>query len=225
MAGHDPPAGPPRPELARLGILQTEVVQTSIRLAEVGPAWDALWQRAGQNVFQSHGWVSAWWTTRQVEDQSRLCVGLCWAGGRPGCRNALHDAPAPRRTRARMGCEGLQRLLRRTRRARPSRGLASACPGLGCGGGDWRLRPSLSQPRAARRCTARPARPATASPAAQARPPVSHKPTGPPSWTRRTGLVPRSRRRGAKQPCTRNACLRRNGPGQVRAIQTRRCRR
>lgn len=61
--------------------MQTEVVQTSIRLAEVGPAWDALWQRAGQNVFQSHGWVSAWWTTRQVEDQSRLCVGLCWAGG------------------------------------------------------------------------------------------------------------------------------------------------
>jgi CelD/BcsL family acetyltransferase involved in cellulose biosynthesis len=60
--------------------LQTEIVQTSIRLAEVGPAWDALWQRAGQYIFQSHGWVSAWWTTRQAEDQSRLCIGLCWAG-------------------------------------------------------------------------------------------------------------------------------------------------
>lgn len=59
--------------------MRTEVVKTSIRMAEIGPAWDALWRRCEQSVFQSHGWVDAWWGSRRANDTSRLCVGLCWS--------------------------------------------------------------------------------------------------------------------------------------------------
>lgn len=62
--------------------LRTEIVNTSARLAEVGPAWDALWQRGGRSVFQSHGWISAWWNARPPSDAPRPCVALCWSGGR-----------------------------------------------------------------------------------------------------------------------------------------------
>lgn len=62
--------------------MQTELVTTPDRLAEVGPAWDALWSRSSQNVFQSHGWIMAWFGSRQAGDRSRLRVGLCWADGR-----------------------------------------------------------------------------------------------------------------------------------------------
>ena len=62
--------------------LRTEIVGTSARLAEIGPAWDALWQRGGRSVFQSHGWISAWWNARPPSDASRPCVALCWSGGR-----------------------------------------------------------------------------------------------------------------------------------------------
>lgn len=50
------------------------------RLMEVGPAWDALWRCGGRNVFQSHGWIAAWWGSRPTGDGARLCVGVCWAG-------------------------------------------------------------------------------------------------------------------------------------------------
>lgn len=58
--------------------LRTEIVGTSARLAEIGPAWDALWQHGGRSVFQSHGWISAWWNARPPADASRPCVALCW---------------------------------------------------------------------------------------------------------------------------------------------------
>ena len=61
--------------------MQTEIVTTPDRLAEVGPAWDALWSRNSQSVFQSHGWIMAWFGSRRPGDQSRLRVGLCWANG------------------------------------------------------------------------------------------------------------------------------------------------
>ena len=61
-------------------ILRTEVVETSSRLAEIGAAWDALWRRGDQSIFQSHGWISAWHNSRQANDRSCLCVGLCWLG-------------------------------------------------------------------------------------------------------------------------------------------------
>lgn len=62
--------------------MQIELVTTPGRLAEVGPAWDTLWSRGSQSVFQSHGWIMAWFGSRQAGDRSRLCVGLCWAGDR-----------------------------------------------------------------------------------------------------------------------------------------------
>ena len=62
--------------------LRTEIVGTPARWTEIGPAWDALWQRGGRSVFQSHGWIGAWWDARPPSDASRPCVALCWAGGR-----------------------------------------------------------------------------------------------------------------------------------------------
>ena len=62
--------------------LRTEIVATSARWAEIGPAWDALWQRGRRSVFQSHGWIGAWWKARPPSDASRPCVALCWADGR-----------------------------------------------------------------------------------------------------------------------------------------------
>ena len=47
---------------------------------EVGPAWDVLWRRGDQSVFQSHGWIAAWWGSRPAGDDARLRVGVCWAG-------------------------------------------------------------------------------------------------------------------------------------------------
>ncbi len=49
---------------------------------EAGPAWDALWRQGGKDVFQSHGWIAAWWNSRQADDGSRLCLGLCWTEDR-----------------------------------------------------------------------------------------------------------------------------------------------
>lgn len=62
--------------------MQTELVTTAERLAEIGLAWDALWNRSNQSVFQTHGWITAWFRSRQVGDRARLCVGLCWAEDR-----------------------------------------------------------------------------------------------------------------------------------------------
>lgn len=70
------------PAEARRVTLRTEIVGTPARLAEIGPAWDALWRRGGQGVFQSHGWISAWCNARHAPGASRLCVALCWADGR-----------------------------------------------------------------------------------------------------------------------------------------------
>jgi len=65
---------------ARCMTLRIEIVDTPRRLAEVSMAWDALWSRGDQSIFQSHGWISAWSRARQTNDKSRLCVGLCWLG-------------------------------------------------------------------------------------------------------------------------------------------------
>ncbi len=62
--------------------LRTEIVGTPARWLEIGPAWDALWQCCGRSVFQSHGWIGAWWNARPQHDAQRPCAALCWAGGR-----------------------------------------------------------------------------------------------------------------------------------------------
>ena len=60
--------------------LRTEVLTTSDRLDDVGPAWERLWQRAGRSLFQSHGWIAAWWKAQDPAAGLRLRVGLCWDG-------------------------------------------------------------------------------------------------------------------------------------------------
>lgn len=59
---------------------QIEIVTDTKRLAEIGPAWDALWRRADGLVFQSHGWVSAWWRTLPDQAGRALRIGLVWQG-------------------------------------------------------------------------------------------------------------------------------------------------
>ena len=58
-----------------------ELVTSPARLAEIGPQWDALWSRSGLGIFQSHGWVTAWWMSRAAGDRSTLCIGLGWNAG------------------------------------------------------------------------------------------------------------------------------------------------
>ncbi|MFC5553732.1 GNAT family N-acetyltransferase [Methylobacterium iners] len=59
-----------------------EIVQGADRLTEVGPAWQSLWREAGALIFQSHGWIEAWW--RMVADRERrtLLIVLAWRGDR-----------------------------------------------------------------------------------------------------------------------------------------------
>ncbi len=60
--------------------LTAEIVTTADRLDAVGPAWDALWRQTGQGIFQSHGWVRAWWAAQGARPSRRLRIGLCWQG-------------------------------------------------------------------------------------------------------------------------------------------------
>ena len=60
--------------------LTVEVVDKADRLAEIGPAWEALWRRADGSLFQSHAWIEAWWGTAPDRSTRRLAVGLCWRG-------------------------------------------------------------------------------------------------------------------------------------------------
>lgn len=57
-----------------------EIVSTSCRLAEIGPAWSALRRAADGSVFQSHAWVSAWWHARPPGHGGSLRVALAWDG-------------------------------------------------------------------------------------------------------------------------------------------------
>ncbi|TGQ73111.1 MAG: GNAT family N-acetyltransferase [Mesorhizobium sp.] len=68
-----------------LGILRTrtfEVVTSAERLAEVTPAWSALWRRAGGLVFQHPAWIAAWWRTTPHQERRTLRIGLAWNGDR-----------------------------------------------------------------------------------------------------------------------------------------------
>lgn len=59
-----------------------EIVRSGERLAEIGPAWMALWRQADGLIFQSHAWISAWWTTLPERDGRALRIGLVWSGER-----------------------------------------------------------------------------------------------------------------------------------------------
>lgn len=57
-----------------------EIVDDDARLAEIGPAWNALWRRGDGLIFQSHDWVSAWWKTVPGRDRRQLRIALVWRG-------------------------------------------------------------------------------------------------------------------------------------------------
>ncbi|AMX91964.1 GNAT family N-acetyltransferase [Mesorhizobium sp. M7A.F.Ca.US.014.04.1.1] len=59
-----------------------EIATSPERLAEIAPAWAALWQRAGGLVFQHPDWISAWWHTTPHQDRRGLRIGLVWSGER-----------------------------------------------------------------------------------------------------------------------------------------------
>lgn len=60
-----------------------EIVADGARLAAVGPAWTALWQKADGLIFQSHAWIAAWWRTAPDCRRARLLrIGLLWRGDR-----------------------------------------------------------------------------------------------------------------------------------------------
>jgi len=57
-----------------------EIVRDLTRLAEIGPAWEALRARIGGAIFQSHGWISAWWRTAPDRRDRGLHIALAWQG-------------------------------------------------------------------------------------------------------------------------------------------------
>lgn len=57
-----------------------ETIRTAERLAEIGPAWTHLWAARGALVFQSHGWVSAWWASAPDRERRALAIVLAWRG-------------------------------------------------------------------------------------------------------------------------------------------------
>lgn len=59
-----------------------EIVTSATRLAEIAPAWNALWQRAGGLVFQHPDWIAAWWRTTPHQERRTLRIGLAWNGER-----------------------------------------------------------------------------------------------------------------------------------------------
>jgi CelD/BcsL family acetyltransferase involved in cellulose biosynthesis len=59
-----------------------EIVQSTARLDEIGPAWTELWQRLNGLIFQSHAWIAAWWNTVPDQSARALRIGLVWSGDR-----------------------------------------------------------------------------------------------------------------------------------------------
>jgi CelD/BcsL family acetyltransferase involved in cellulose biosynthesis len=57
-----------------------EIVDSSDRLAAIEDQWTRLWRASDALVFQSHGWISAWWRTLKNQQQVALRIGLVWKG-------------------------------------------------------------------------------------------------------------------------------------------------
>lgn len=65
-----------------VGMERMEIIGSADRLAAVESEWTELWQRTDSLVFQSHGWISAWWSTVRDRDQRALRIGLVWNADR-----------------------------------------------------------------------------------------------------------------------------------------------
>ncbi|MBN8535307.1 MAG: GNAT family N-acetyltransferase [Rhizobiales bacterium] len=68
------------PFLPRAGLDWIELVRDAARLSEIGPVWDTLWRCAGAPIFQSHAWISAWWTHLADHSARELLIVLAWRG-------------------------------------------------------------------------------------------------------------------------------------------------
>jgi CelD/BcsL family acetyltransferase involved in cellulose biosynthesis len=64
------------------GMERLEIVGSADRLAAIEPDWMQLWHRTDGLIFQSHAWISAWWSTVRDRDQRLLRIGLVWKGDR-----------------------------------------------------------------------------------------------------------------------------------------------
>ncbi|CCV14282.1 GNAT family N-acetyltransferase [Mesorhizobium sp. STM 4661] len=65
-----------------VGTERLEIIRSADRLAAVEAEWMHLWHRTDGLIFQSHAWVSAWWSTVADRDQRALRIGLVWNGDR-----------------------------------------------------------------------------------------------------------------------------------------------
>lgn len=61
--------------------LAFEVVRGAARFAALAPAWSTLWSNADGSVFQSHGWISAWWDRLAGPSGSAPAIVLAWRDG------------------------------------------------------------------------------------------------------------------------------------------------
>ncbi len=64
--------------IGTIGVERLEIVGSADRLAAVEAAWTSLWQRTDGLIFQSHGWISAWWSTVADRSKRALKIGLVW---------------------------------------------------------------------------------------------------------------------------------------------------
>lgn len=64
------------------GVDRLEIVTSPDRLAAVEDEWTRLWHQCDALIFQSHGWISAWWKTLRNPEQIALRIGLAWNGDR-----------------------------------------------------------------------------------------------------------------------------------------------
>lgn len=64
------------------GVDRLEIIETPDRLTAVEEPWTRLWRECDGLIFQSHGWVSAWWKTLKHPKQVALRIGLVWKGDR-----------------------------------------------------------------------------------------------------------------------------------------------
>jgi CelD/BcsL family acetyltransferase involved in cellulose biosynthesis len=64
------------------GADRLEIVRSPDRLAAIENEWTRLWRECDALIFQSHGWISAWWQTARNPDEISLRIGLAWKGDR-----------------------------------------------------------------------------------------------------------------------------------------------
>ena len=58
--------------------MHIEVVANGERLQEIQAAWERMWTLARSGIFQSHGWIAAWWS--ECAQHNRLRILCAWQG-------------------------------------------------------------------------------------------------------------------------------------------------